>query len=130
VATQSVTISAAAPAIFTDTSGAIVPAPNASRGQVAFLYITGAGTVSPVVSTGSAPASSTPTANLPAPTQAVTVTVGGAPAAIQFIGITPGLAGVVQINFTVPTFIGTGPQQVVVTVGGISSPAATLTVTN
>jgi uncharacterized protein (TIGR03437 family) len=130
VTTQGLTVSATAPAIFTSTSGAIVPSATASRGQVAFLYITGAGTVSPVVSTGSAPSSSTPLADLPAPTQAATVTVGGAPATIQFIGITPGLAGVMQINFEVPTSIGTGSQQVIVSLGGVSSPAATLTISN
>jgi uncharacterized protein (TIGR03437 family) len=130
VITQTLTVSAAAPAIFTDTSGGIVPTQSSSRGQIAYLYITGAGAVSPVVSTGSAPSSSTPLAELPAPTQATTVTVAGAPATIQFIGITPGLAGVMQINFEVPTSIGTGPQQVSVTIGGVSSPAAILNVAN
>jgi uncharacterized protein (TIGR03437 family) len=130
VVTQSFTVSAAAPAIFTDASGGVVPSQSASRGHVAFLYITGAGAVSPVVSTGAAPASSTPLADLPAPTQTTTVTVGGTQAAIQFIGITPGLAGVVQVNFVVPSSIGTGPQQVVVKVGGGSSQAATLNVAN
>jgi len=130
VITQSFTVSATAPAIFTDASGGIVPSQSGSRGQVAFLYITGAGAVSPVVSTGSAPSSSTPLADLPAPTQIATVTVGGAVATIQFIGITPGLAGVMQINFEVPTSIGTGSEQVVVTIGDVSSPAAILNVAN
>lgn len=35
-----------------------------------------------------------------------------------------------QINFEVPTSIGTGPQQVVVTIGGVLSPVATLNVAN
>jgi uncharacterized protein (TIGR03437 family) len=130
VATQSFTVTAAAPAIFTNTSGAIVPTATGSRGQVAFLYITGAGAVSPAISTGAAPSSSTALSSLPAPTQSTTVTVGGTPAGIQFIGITAGLAGVMQINFIVPASIGTGAQQVVVTVGGVASPAAILTVVN
>jgi uncharacterized protein (TIGR03437 family) len=37
---------------------------------------------------------------------------------------------VVQINYQVPNGIATGPQPVVVKVGGISSLPATLTVTN
>ena len=45
-------------------------------------------------------------------------------------GITPGLAGVMQINFEVPTSIGTGSEQVVVTIGDVSSPAAILNVAN
>jgi len=130
VSTQSFTVSATAPAIFTSASGAIVPNATGSRGQVAFLYITGAGAVSPAISTGSAPSSSTALANLPAPTQTATVTVGGTPATVQFIGITPGLAGVVQVNFVVPTSIGTGVQPVMVSLGGVSSPAAMITITN
>lgn len=130
VTTQSFTVSSVAPAIFTTAAGAIVPVSSAARGQVVFLYITGAGAVSPVVSTGAAPASSTALADLPQPTQPVTVAVGGAQAAIQFIGITPGLAGVVQVNFVVPTSIATGTQNVVVTVGGVSSQTATLYLTN
>jgi uncharacterized protein (TIGR03437 family) len=58
------------------------------------------------------------------------VTVGGTPATVQFIGITPGLAGVVQVNFVVPTSIGTGIQPVVVSLGGVSSPSAVITITN
>lgn len=130
VTTQQVAISAAAPAIFTNAAGVIEPVLGATRGQVAYLYITGAGSVSPAISTGSAPSSSTALADLPQPTQTTTVTVGGVPATIQFIGITAGLSGVVQINFIVPESISTGNQPVVVTVGGVASPAAILSVTN
>jgi uncharacterized protein (TIGR03437 family) len=60
--------------------------------------------------------------------QNVTVTVGGVNAPIQFIGIPSGLAGVTQINYQVPSGLSTGPQPVVVTVGGFASQTATLTV--
>jgi len=130
VTTQGFTVSQAAPAIFTTATGAIVPQSSVSRGQVAFLYITGAGAVSPVVSTGAAPSASTPVNDLPQPTSPAIVTVGGVQAEVQFIGITPGLAGVVQINFVVPTSIGTGTQNVTVAISGAVSQAATLTVTN
>lgn len=130
VTTQPISVSAAAPAIFTNPSGVIEPVVGATRGQVAYLYITGAGAVSPVISTGAAPPGSTPLADLPQPTQTTTVTVGGVPATIQFIGITAGLSGVVQINFVVPDSIPTGTQPVVVTVGGAASPAAALSVIN
>jgi uncharacterized protein (TIGR03437 family) len=130
VTTQNFNVSTVAPAIFTSANGAIVPMPSASRGQVVFLYITGAGAVSPQVSTGAAPSSSTATNELPQPSQPATVTVGGAEAQIQFIGITPGLAGVVQINFVVPSSIPTGSANVVVSIGGVPSQSATLTVTN
>jgi uncharacterized protein (TIGR03437 family) len=86
--------------------------------------------VTPVVSTGAAPASTTALSNLPKPSQNVTVTVGGAAANITFIGIPPGLVGVTQINFTIPSGVNPGVQPVVVKVGGVASASASLTVTN
>ena len=52
----------------------------------------------------------------------------GAGAAIAFNGVPSGLAGVTQINFTVPAGVPAGVQDVVVTVGGIASPPAKMTV--
>lgn len=127
---QSFTVAAAAPGIFTSQNGAPVPNASAARGQEVILYITGAGALTPQVATGAAPAAGTPVASLPQPAQTVSLTVGGVQAPIDFIGDTPGLVGVVQINYQVPTGIATGAQQVVVTVGGVASAPATLTVTN
>ena len=93
------------------------------------LYVTGDGLTSPALATGAAPAAGTPVANLPKPQQTVSVMVGGAQAPVQFIGIPVGLVGVTQINYTVPAQAPTGAQPVVVTVGGVASPSATLTVT-
>ena len=56
------------------------------------------------------------------------VTIGGATAPIAFIGIPSGLAGVTQIDFTVPADAPLGVQPVVVTVGGVPSPPASFTV--
>jgi uncharacterized protein (TIGR03437 family) len=123
-------IAAAAPGIFTTSTGVLVPTASAARGEEVAFYITGAGTVSPALADGAAPPSSTPLAELPAPTQGTTVTIGGVQANIDFIGIPWALVGVTQINVTVPTGIATGPQPVVVKVGGVASPAATITVTN
>ena len=128
VASQFFTVSAAAPAIFTSLSGALVPNGSASRGQIATLYITGAGIVTPVIATGAAPSSGTALADLPKPAYAAAVTVAGLQAPIQFIGITPGLVGVMQINFQVPAGVAIGTQPVVVTINGISSAVASLTV--
>jgi uncharacterized protein (TIGR03437 family) len=58
------------------------------------------------------------------------VTIGGVQAQIEFIGDTAGLVGVVQINVQVPSTLSTGTQQVVVTIGGVSSAPAQLQVTN
>jgi uncharacterized protein (TIGR03437 family) len=52
------------------------------------------------------------------------------PASIQFIGIPSGLVGVTQINYQIPGGIGLGTQPVVVSIGGLLSAPANLTVTN
>jgi uncharacterized protein (TIGR03437 family) len=61
------------------------------------------------------------------PTQ---VTVAGVPAFIQFIGITPGSVGVMQINFQIPQTAPLGAQSLVVTVGAVSSVPVTLNITD
>jgi uncharacterized protein (TIGR03437 family) len=130
VTTQSFQVAAAAPGIFTTSTGALVPTATATPGLEIAFYITGAGAVSPAISDGAAPPSSTLLADLPAPEQTTTVTIGGLPATIDFIGIPWALVGVTQINVQVPNDISTGVHQVVVTVGGVASAPATITITN
>ncbi len=130
VTTQAFPVAAAAPGVFTNSSGALVPTPSAVIGQELAFYITGAGAVQPAIADGAAPASSTALADLPAPTANVTVTIGGANAPIDFIGIPWGLVGVTQINVTVPNGIAAGAQPVVVTAGGVVSAPATVSITN
>jgi uncharacterized protein (TIGR03437 family) len=130
VTTQTFQIAAASPGIFTDANGVLVPTPSAARGQEVAFYITGAGAVSPAISTGAAPAASTALTSLPMPVQNTTISIGGANAVIDFIGIPSGLVGVMQINVQVPNGIATGPQQVIVTVGTVASAPATITITN
>jgi uncharacterized protein (TIGR03437 family) len=124
----------ASPGIFTDTNKNIVPNNKAARGQTTTLYLAGAGAVTPAIATGSAPVPSTPLASLPAP-QNLTVTVGGVQASTTcsascFVGITPGLVGVTQINFQIPGGVPAGLQPVVVTVDSVLSAAAYINVTN
>ena len=132
ITSQKFQTAAASPGIFVNnpTSAMIVPNGTAATGQIATLYMDGFGAVTPAVATGSAPASGTP----PAP-QNVTVTVNGIPASTTcpascFVGIPSWAAGVVQINFLVPTGVPAGRQPVVVTVNGGSSVPAYLNVTN
>ena len=129
-ASQSIAIAAAAPGIFTDQNGAVVPSPSAARGQAISIFVTGAGGVSPAIATGAAPSSQTATTSLPNPAQNTTVTVGNVTAPIQFIGIPPGLVGVVQINIQIPSGAALGAQPLIVIVGGVASPPAVLTITN
>ena len=129
VVSKTLTVSAAAPAIFTDQNRAPIPNAAAAPGAVVSLYVTGAGAVTPAVATGDAPASSVAVADLPKPTQVTSVMVGGQTAAIQFIGIPWNLVGVLLINYQVPSGFAPSVQPVIVTIGGVSSPAANLTIT-
>ena len=119
-------VSAAAPGIFTFQNGSINPFSSATRGQTVTLFVTGEGQVTPSLATGATPS---PHAQSPKPLLPYSVTVGGVAATIDFIGIPSGLVGVTQINYTVPSSVATGVQPVVVTVGGVPSPAANLNVT-
>jgi uncharacterized protein (TIGR03437 family) len=128
-ATATLTVASAAPGLFADANGAIVPAATVTRGAIVTLYLTGAGAVLPAVATGAAPSAGTPAAQLPAPVQSPTVSVGGVPATVAFVGIPTALVGVTQINLRVSTNTPLGTQPVVVTVGGVASASATVTVT-
>jgi uncharacterized protein (TIGR03437 family) len=129
VTSQGFNVTATAPGIFINANNFIVPSPSASRGQEIPMYITGAGAVSPALSTGFAP-TTTVLSELPQAIAAPTVTVGGIAATIDFAGITDGLVGVMQINFTVPAGVAVGNQPVVVKMGGVASATAMLSVTN
>jgi uncharacterized protein (TIGR03437 family) len=128
VVSTSFAVQLAAPGIFVDQSGAVVPANNAVRGNIISLYLTGAGSVSPAIITGTAPSVATAISSLPAPTEPTLVTIGNVRAPIQFVGIPPGLVGVLQINCQVAAGTPAGAQPVVVSIGGVSSAPATLTV--
>jgi uncharacterized protein (TIGR03437 family) len=124
MATLAIPMAAAAPGIFADTAGAVVPTSSAARGQTIAIYVTGVGAVEPSVATGATPASGT----TPVPTGKTVVTVGGIEAATTYIGIPSWSVGVLQINLTVPDGVGLGQQQVVVSVGGLVSAGAVLVV--
>jgi uncharacterized protein (TIGR03437 family) len=124
------TIEPAAPGIFMTDGFTAAPFSSAARGQTVTLFITGEGQVSPALTDGATPPPGTPPASLPKPKLPVTLTVGGQTAAIVLAAIPSGLVGVTQINYTVPMNAPLGVQPVVVTVGGVASPPAKLTVTN
>ena len=109
----------------------IFPLPNAAgkQGQILTAYVTGAGSLNPPVTTGAAPAAGEPSYWLAKPILPVSLTVGGVPAALDFVGTPTWSAGITQINFMIPPTAALGPQPVVVTVGGVASSPVTLTVT-
>ena len=125
VASFQFTVTPSAPGIFIDPANqAIAPSERGQRGQTLALYITGEGDVTPAAKTGITPDAGT----VPLPRLPVTVTVGSMPAAVSFAGVPSWSVGVTQVNFTIPKNAPLGVQPVVVTVGGVASPAANLTV--
>jgi len=96
------------------------PTSPAPKGSYVTIYFTGGGQTNPPAVTGSVNGS-----KLQWLAQSIHVTLGGVPATVQFDGAAPGLvAGVCQLNVQVPSNALSGPAQpVVITVGGVSSPA-------
>lgn len=139
-APQGLVIAAAEPGIFTTNQtgtgqGAIQksdqvtlaqPGTPVSTGDTVVIYCTGLGTVTPSVTEGQ-PA---PVAEPLARTDVIpSVTIGGKPAAVTFSGLTPGLAGLYQINAVVPADIAPGDAvPVSVSVAGQTSPVVTIAV--
>jgi len=76
----------------------ISPNSPARRGETVQLFLTGLGPVSPATPDGAA----APSNPLSFVTSNLNVYVGGRPATVIFKGLAPGLAGLYQINFTVP----------------------------
>jgi uncharacterized protein (TIGR03437 family) len=104
----------------------IVSAENpATPGEVIVLYVEGLGAVDTPVTAGT----QSPASPLARAAHPVTVTIGGIPAEVSFAGLTPGLAGLYQINVTVPVGVQPDPAvPVVVTVAGQPSAPATIAV--
>jgi uncharacterized protein (TIGR03437 family) len=139
-APQALVIAAAEPGIFTTNptgtgQGAIQqsdqvtlaqPGTPVAIGDTVVIYCTGLGTVTPKVTEGQ-PA---PTAEPLSRTDVTpAVTIGGKPAAVNFSGLTPGLAGLYQINAVVPADIAPGDAvPVTVSVAGQTSPVVTIAV--
>ncbi len=113
-------------AVAVDLNGNLIgPSNPAHAGNVLTLYCLGLGAVSPVVADGTAAPSNPPASTV----NPVTVTIGGQNANVIFAGLTPTLAGLYQIDFTVPPNTGTGDQvQVVVSTGEQTSAAVNLSV--
>jgi uncharacterized protein (TIGR03437 family) len=111
-------MSPSSPGVFADANGNVLPTSTVKQGTALALYVTGAGDVSPAIKTAYAPSSSN---NTPVPLLPLSVTVGGVPAFLEFVGITPGLIGVTQVNILVPSTVPLGNQPIVVTIGGNAS---------
>ena len=78
--------------------------------------------MNPPVATGAASAGAAQTI-IP-----VQVSIGGTPAEVFYAGVTPGFAGLYQINAQVPPGTPSGAQPVVVTQNGVASNAVTVAI--
>jgi uncharacterized protein (TIGR03437 family) len=108
-----------------NTASVVTAANPARRGDTLELYLNGLG---PVDIT---PPSGDPTpAALPLSYTGVqpTVTIGGVAAQVTFSGLAPGYVGLYQVNAEVASNTPTGNQPLVVSIGGVQSPAANLPV--
>ena len=125
-----VLLTAARPGIFTrsatgvgaaavqDAAFQLVDAGNpVSAGDVIIIYAAGLGEVSPPVPT----AEGAPFDTLSRTTQEVQVTIGGLAAQVLFAGLTPGLAGLYQVNAIVPEGVPPGEADLVISVEGQAS---------
>lgn len=130
IATFAFTVAETAPGLYASavSNSTGLPVTSASRTQTLLLFVTGEGDVTPTLATGATPPAENNSNLYPKPRLPVAVTVGGAAASIPFEGIPNGLAGVTQIDFTIPVDAPAGPQQVVVTVGGVAAPPVGLTI--
>jgi uncharacterized protein (TIGR03437 family) len=94
--------------------------------DVVIAYGVGWGTTSSTDPIGTL---ATDAASLPA--GSYSLTVGGMPANVSYAGLSPGSAGLYQMNFTVPSGLSAGDQKVVLKIGTAStSPNAFITVGN
>ncbi len=95
----------------------------ASRGEVIVIYCSGLGAVTPAVKEGEAATVAARTVN------ETTLTIGGVKAEVLYAGVTPGFAGLYQINATVPASVPVGNEvTVVATVAGQVSNTVTMAV--
>lgn len=118
------------PGVFTDDGRAVVVR-NATNtlvtgdnpvaaGEDIYFYVAGLGGVTNVPPTGGA----SPREPLARAVETPTVTIGGVECTVQFAGLAPDLVGVFQVNVRVAQGITAGLAELVVTAGGVSSPAA------
>jgi adhesin/invasin len=96
-----------------------------SAGDVIVIYCAGLGAVTPAVAAGAAAPSSPPAMTM----NPATVMIGGKSAQVSFSGLSPGYAGLYQVNALVPKGITPGDAvPLIITVAGFDSAPVTVAV--
>jgi uncharacterized protein (TIGR03437 family) len=129
----SVTVAAAAPAIYFDGTGGLVvknsdfflvrPGNPARAGDILVIYSTGLGLTTPALATGQIVPY--PPASL---TAAVTVTIGGQSAPVIYSIASPGFLGLYQTAVRMPVGVPPGNARLVLSIAGASSNSVSLAV--
>jgi len=96
----------------------------AKPGETLVIYLLGMGATSPAVASGQ-PAPSSPLAMV---TVQPTITVDGQSSHVDFAGLTPGFAGLYQIDFDVPATARSGNLTVIISQNGVATNTTTLPV--
>lgn len=97
----------------------------AAVGEAVQIFATGLGSTIPAVASGE-PAPDSPLSRVVLP---VRVTIGGRDAVVDFAGLSPGYAGLYQVNARIPLGVAASPAvPVVITQNGIASNTVTLAV--
>ena len=131
---QQIALQSASPGVFKTPSGFAVaqnengllnseanPLP---AGQALVVYFSGQGVVAPDWASGRAAPSFPP---VRAPSN-VSVTIGGVPAVVQFIGLAPGMVGVGQANIFPGGGTPGGTQVLLITINGFTSPPTNVSI--
>ncbi len=112
-----ITLPSSGLAVFHGNTGTVVDSTHpATAGEVLVMYASGMGPTNPVVAAGTGAPANPPalTANQPQ------VTIGNMAAQVQFSGLAPGLVGVYQINFVLPSGLRAREQPVTIAAAGQS----------
>jgi uncharacterized protein (TIGR03437 family) len=90
----------------------------AKPGEVLVIYLSGMGATNPAVKSGDAAPGAEPLARVTSPPS---VMVDGQNSNVAFAGLTPGLVGLYQVNFTVPATARNGDLDLVVIQNGVTA---------
>ena len=98
----------------------------AQRGQYISLYANGLGPVANQPPSGT-PSPASPLAQAASPGD-ISVTIGGVPATVTFVGLAPNYVGLYQLNLVVPAASASGVQPLVISGNNVGSKASLLAV--